>query len=163
MRRWLRWLVNSMVILSTLLCVVTTALWIQHTLISHWTDGVWGESPQPLFRWTLDEGGVWGGYVRRTATVVSKRTTYTEIHGLGFYYQHDIGLFAPNVESFDFYVGYWLLLAVGSILPICWFCTVMWRKTRKPKIGMCATCGYDLRATPERCPECGNVPKGVKA
>ncbi len=53
-------------------------------------------------------------------------------------------------------VPLWLILLVTAPLSICWIVNA--RGLRQPgRSGFCAHCGYDLRATPDRCPECGNV------
>jgi hypothetical protein len=43
-----------------------------------------------------------------------------------------------------------------AFLPFIWLiaCAVR-RELRKRNPNACLSCGYDLRATPERCPECG--------
>ena len=50
-----------------------------------------------------------------------------------------------------------LVIFLWSGIPGRWHLV---RKVERKK-GHCATCGYDLRATPERCPECGVVPGKV--
>jgi hypothetical protein len=50
----------------------------------------------------------------------------------------------------------WSLLLLTAIPP-AWWLDLKRRRARRVRIGCCANCGYDLRATPDRCPECGTV------
>jgi hypothetical protein len=51
----------------------------------------------------------------------------------------------------------WLPAALTAILPISWITFTYRRRRFRDHAGRCPSCGYDLRATPERCPECGSV------
>jgi hypothetical protein len=51
-------------------------------------------------------------------------------------------------------VPHWFLIAALSIAPLAW-ATGLWRDRKRYPKGHCPNCGYDLRASPQRCPECG--------
>jgi hypothetical protein len=54
----------------------------------------------------------------------------------------------------EFDVPDWFCCVVFLLLPGWW----MVKQRRRAVPGTCVVCGYDLRATPDRCPECGTVP-----
>jgi hypothetical protein len=53
----------------------------------------------------------------------------------------------------------WLIAAILAILPAVQL-LVRWRSSRRENSGLCPSCGYDLRASKDRCPECGTIMAG---
>lgn len=51
----------------------------------------------------------------------------------------------------------WCAAIITLLMPLAWLLKRASLKTRD-NAHLCRSCGYDLRATPDRCPECGAVP-----
>lgn len=65
-------------------------------------------------------------------------------------------------QRFEIWFEYWFPLVLAAIPPT-WLLLRnrrnllnRYERWRVRSRGLCAACGYDLRATPDRCPECGN-------
>jgi hypothetical protein len=58
-------------------------------------------------------------------------------------------------------IPYWSLVTGLGLPPAWWCCRRRARRARQRRAArLCTSCGYDLRATPERCPECGRWATG---
>ena len=53
-------------------------------------------------------------------------------------------------------VPYWALMAFCGLLPAARLAGAV-RRRRRGSRGRCVRCAYDLRGTPDRCPECGGT------
>jgi len=77
------------------------------------------------------------------------------IYRLGFRFSHSMDDRSPSFPGFtEARLPHWLFALLFALLPSVFLI----RARRKPR-NCCQSCGYDLRATPDRCPECGTVAK----
>jgi hypothetical protein len=141
MRRLARHLVTALTALSLALGVIACVLWARS-----WGNGGYGErwaAGVAGDRWELrSEGGGLALYKRdrnpwffggvSTGGQVVPRYNWTPVFGF----------------------PYWGAVVAATLAPVAW--TFRHRRYRhRVTKGLCLACGYDLRASPERCPECG--------
>jgi hypothetical protein len=112
----------------------------------------------------------WPGGVRWETQPVALDPFFDETLTLGFRFSRipfrSLGFMHPDLRGRDSVVVTvpdWFLISLCAIpLPVIAF--RWWRRRQVGPSGLCRACGYDLRATPDQCPECGMAiaPKSSK-
>jgi hypothetical protein len=155
MKRFRRWLVNGIVATSAFLCGIAIVLWVRGrsvndevylNLRSHLV--ILGSFPNHfdcVFYRAANFRGPFVEVFARDKHVPAIPEFWT-FRVLGNAFQWEIG------------VPWWLFLIGGLALPGIAVSRRL-KRIRDEGKGRCVVCGYDLRATPERCPECGTVPR----
>ena len=132
MKRLRCWLFNFSAVLSLAVCIATLALLIRHVVRHGSAVGI----PYTQGKYAL--------LVENRAVTLYSVRRMRDFNGLvevqnGFLPQR---------------VALWKLIVGSLLLPAAWILS----RRRIVSPGHCKQCGYDLRATPNRCPECGAVP-----
>jgi hypothetical protein len=144
-------------------------------VFSHWGVVVWAaEEPQ---RRIYEEGGPglgWHHLAWEAAPgnpVIPKllwRPTRLEQWGFAYHRERQIELEAlgdwPIVPHDVFAAPYWFIVLLFGVAPA--LAAIRWsrgyKSRKRSRQGRCLACGYDLRATLGRCPECGATAPAAK-
>jgi hypothetical protein len=173
MRRLLRIMLNAASLLSLVLLLAAVAAWVR----SYQTrDAVWWSRANPPL--LLDMFTYRGGLFASAQTPIGKsrfpppgfgRAQYqpwsfvkaggpqgSVFNRLGFAAQYNR---YRTLERRRWACPYWFITLLTAMLPCAWLAGWRWRRARRLRIrrGLCGHCGYDCRATPDRCPECGRA------
>ena len=153
-----RRLFNLLTLVSLLLgvAVVAPALW-GHFVSGGATFGPQGDRLSWRFTWR--DGRLYTyfcpGYVTRFS-LEGPSATFAGVHYARGQSPEGIPIVSATMTQGHVWAA-GLLLAVA---PALWVGRRL-RDTRHRPPGTCPGCGYDLRATPDQCPECGDTPAPV--
>jgi hypothetical protein len=68
----------------------------------------------------------------------------------------------PYAQSTALFIPHWALAVLFGLLCAAGLIPIL-RRWHRRRHGLCLNCGYDLRGTPDRCPECGATNTTVPA
>jgi hypothetical protein len=110
------------------------------------------EAARPVGRWEFD-----GWTIRRPPVYPTRGFFSAPVRppGFAFHWEH-----SPGTVVRDVIVPYWAVVVPTAVPPLLFARRVHRQRLRLQRLrsGWCRRCGYDLRATPDRCPECGTIP-----
>ncbi len=167
-----RWLFNIAAGVSLLGCVAITLLWVRsYWVIDEFPDRSAMPRNQPVpdsdhWHWlaSSSRGRICLGLTFGKFGLARYRATPSD--SLLNYWREYKGSKLVNVNGKQYFMWFedeWsivfphaLALLLMGILPAVTVFRFFRRRDEKPFM-CCRKCGYDLRATPERCPECGTL------